>query len=208
MPGIGKYTKGKKFQLRSGNNPMFKDIGSTSPNKDMITGSYAHKFEGDSGNTPTYLKEFGIGKGTSPTDYKIKKGDTLSEIAAANNTTVEALMKANPNIKDPNKIIAGADLNLSSKDDQTKGNKEVETKSDADAIDKGVGDTKQPKVNKWKTRLNTMYDAAVQGFTTATDSVYGTGIVPADGDIIYSDKEKNEKDEETGEQKVDKLINK
>ncbi len=33
MPGIGKYTKGKKFELRSGNKPSgFKMIGS-SPNK-------------------------------------------------------------------------------------------------------------------------------------------------------------------------------
>jgi hypothetical protein len=32
MPGIGKYTKGKKFQLRSGNNPMFKSMGSSPAN--------------------------------------------------------------------------------------------------------------------------------------------------------------------------------
>jgi len=83
------------FKLRSGNKPLkFKQMGATpakhwvwggdkyhgegkhpdephkeeeeSPTKDMKTGSYAHKFEDDSKNTPAYLKEFGVGKGTSP----------------------------------------------------------------------------------------------------------------------------------------------
>jgi hypothetical protein len=45
--------------------------------------------------------------------YKIKSGDTLSGIATANKSTVADLMKYNPNIKDPNKISAGANLNLS-----------------------------------------------------------------------------------------------
>lgn len=44
-------------------------------------------------------------------EYTIKSGDTLSQIAQANNTTVEALAKANQ-IADPNKIIAGATLTL------------------------------------------------------------------------------------------------
>jgi LysM repeat protein len=44
-------------------------------------------------------------------DYVIKKGDTLSAIAQANKTTVDALAKANQ-IADPNKIIAGATLRL------------------------------------------------------------------------------------------------
>jgi LysM repeat protein len=43
---------------------------------------------------------------------KIKPGDTLTKIAKENGTTVDALMKANPNIKDPNKIFAGNTLNV------------------------------------------------------------------------------------------------
>lgn len=43
---------------------------------------------------------------------KIKYGDTLSGIARANGTTVAALMQANPNIKDPNRISAGGTLSL------------------------------------------------------------------------------------------------
>lgn len=44
-------------------------------------------------------------------EYTIKSGDTLSQIAKAQNTTVEALAKANQ-IADPNKIIAGNVLKL------------------------------------------------------------------------------------------------
>ncbi len=46
------------------------------------------------------------------TNYEIKSGDTLGAIAAANNTTVEELMKKNPGIKDKNKITAGQTINL------------------------------------------------------------------------------------------------
>ena len=67
MAGIGKYTKGKKFTLKSGNNPAFKMIGNTEAGDSPIT------------------NEFGIGKGVSPYKegekeekglwYKGKKGD-------------------------------------------------------------------------------------------------------------------------------------
>src|SRR3989344_4418203 len=42
----------------------------------------------------------------------IQKGQTLSGIAKSNGTTVDVLLKANPSIKDPNKIYAGANLSL------------------------------------------------------------------------------------------------
>lgn len=44
--------------------------------------------------------------------YTIQSGDTLSQLALNNKTTVADLMKANPNITDANKIYAGASLNL------------------------------------------------------------------------------------------------
>lgn len=44
--------------------------------------------------------------------YQIKPGDTLSKIAKDRGTTVDAILKANPQITDPNKIQAGATLNL------------------------------------------------------------------------------------------------
>ena len=43
--------------------------------------------------------------------YKIKPGDTLSQIAKKNNTTIKTLQKIN-NIKDPNKIRAGKSINI------------------------------------------------------------------------------------------------
>jgi LysM repeat protein len=42
----------------------------------------------------------------------IKSGDTLSQIAQQNNTSVEALMQANPQITDPNMIVAGESLTI------------------------------------------------------------------------------------------------
>ena len=42
----------------------------------------------------------------------IKQGDTLSKLATANGTTVAELMKANPNITNPNLIYAGKTLNV------------------------------------------------------------------------------------------------
>jgi len=44
--------------------------------------------------------------------YTIQQGDTLSALAAQYGTTVEELMKANPNITDPNKIYTGNELNI------------------------------------------------------------------------------------------------
>lgn len=44
--------------------------------------------------------------------YKIKHGDTLSEIAQRNGTTVEEIMKSNPSIKDANWITADSTINL------------------------------------------------------------------------------------------------
>lgn len=55
----------------------------------------------------------GSGSGSSST-YQIAYGDTLSEIAQANGTTVQALMRANPSITNSDKIYAGQTINLSS----------------------------------------------------------------------------------------------
>jgi nucleoid-associated protein YgaU len=46
----------------------------------------------------------------TPSVYTIKKGDTLSKIAAAHGVTIEDLMAANPTIKDPNKIALGQQI--------------------------------------------------------------------------------------------------
>ena len=50
-----------------------------------------------------------FGGGAGAAEYTIQPGDTLSDIAKAQNTTVEALMKAN-NITNPDLIMAGAKI--------------------------------------------------------------------------------------------------
>ncbi|WP_224240059.1 LysM peptidoglycan-binding domain-containing protein [Hyalangium gracile] len=44
--------------------------------------------------------------------YRIQSGDTLSKLAQRYNTSVSALMKANPQVKDANKIFTGKMLNI------------------------------------------------------------------------------------------------
>ncbi len=44
--------------------------------------------------------------------YQIQPGDTLSGLAQRFHTTVDALMKANPQIKNPNLIVAGQSLEI------------------------------------------------------------------------------------------------
>jgi len=48
------------------------------------------------------------------TSYSIKSGDTLSQIAKKQGTTLKALLAANPNIKDANKIRVGQKIKLGS----------------------------------------------------------------------------------------------
>lgn len=50
--------------------------------------------------------------GGSGATYTISKGDTLSKIAAANGTTVAALLSLNPEIKDVNVIYVGQSINV------------------------------------------------------------------------------------------------
>lgn len=48
----------------------------------------------------------------TPTLYTIKKGETLSKIAAAHGITIEELLAANPDIKNPNRISEGQQITI------------------------------------------------------------------------------------------------
>jgi nucleoid-associated protein YgaU len=54
------------------------------------------------------------GRGKGGGSYSIKSGDTLSQIAKKQGTTLKALLAANPGIKDPNKIRVGQKIKLGS----------------------------------------------------------------------------------------------
>ena len=53
--------------------------------------------------TPAAAEEGGV--------YEVKRGDTLSKIAAANNMTLKQLLAKNPQIKDANRISVGQKIN-------------------------------------------------------------------------------------------------
>lgn len=52
-------------------------------------------------------------------DYTVKKGDTLSAIAKKYGTTVEAILKANPQIKNANLIKVGEVIRIPGKEEET-----------------------------------------------------------------------------------------
>jgi hypothetical protein len=53
--------------------------------------------------------------GSAVARYVVKPGDNLTKIAKMVNSTVEELMKNNPEIKDPNKIDIGQEIVIVSK---------------------------------------------------------------------------------------------
>ena len=55
-----------------------------------------------------------LGRRKGGGSYSVKSGDTLSQIAKKQGTTLKALLAANPSIKDPNKIRVGQKIKLSS----------------------------------------------------------------------------------------------
>ena len=75
---------------------------------------------GGTGSGPSASPSSGAGPSVSvaptvppaptPILYTIKKGDTLSKIAAAHGISVDELLAANPTIKDPNKIALGQQI--------------------------------------------------------------------------------------------------
>jgi murein DD-endopeptidase MepM/ murein hydrolase activator NlpD len=65
-------------------------------------------FTGDTLNVPTARDQ-----ASSTTDtHRIERGDTLSELAQRYNTTVSDFLKANPQIRDPDRIYAGDTLKV------------------------------------------------------------------------------------------------
>lgn len=70
--------------------------------------------------------------------YKIKSGDTLSQIAKSKGTTLKAIMAANPSIKNANRIRVGQTIKIPSGDKSSNPYKGM-TRSEM----KGLGSQKQ-----------------------------------------------------------------
>jgi len=116
------------------------------------------------------LKEVLKDKGTaSPVKTKsssvtIKKGDTLSQIAKDNGTTLKALKEANPQIKDLNKIRIGQKINLSSKVEDRK------------SVYQGMSKSEMAAITKRK-KGGTMKDLSGDGKITKKDILIGRGVI-------------------------------
>tara|TARA_R100001509_G_scaffold35696_1_gene18915 strand:- start:74 stop:1612 length:1539 start_codon:yes stop_codon:yes gene_type:complete len=78
-------------------------LGGTGQKFDVTTGQLVGS--GGAGFNP-FMRQ------ATPTTATVQSGDTLSQIAKDNNTTVDAILKANPNITDPNVISAGQTINI------------------------------------------------------------------------------------------------
>ena len=74
----------------------------------------ANDFHGQAGFT-SYIED-GLTAGNDTHVYEIQAGDTLSEIADANHTSVAHLMELNPDITDPNLIYASHNLVIPNND--------------------------------------------------------------------------------------------
>jgi LysM repeat protein len=64
------------------------------------------------GDTSNSFTTGGPGEGDGGTTYTIQQGDTLSDIAARTHTSVDSLMKANPDLTNPDVLKTGQEIKL------------------------------------------------------------------------------------------------
>ena len=105
---FGKFAKGKKVTATSGNT-VTRGISKPDAKKRPKPMQNLNKAISDA--LPKGKSKTSKTSSTSKS-YTIKKGDTLTKIAKANNTTVDAIMKKNTQIKDKNLIYSGKTLKL------------------------------------------------------------------------------------------------
>ncbi|MEX0597126.1 MAG: LysM domain-containing protein [Candidatus Paceibacterota bacterium] len=106
-PVGGNRLSGGTTATKSSNNPPTPRMRPAAP---MSGGTTA---KNSINNPPTpRMRPQSVGAKPATSGYRIQRGDTLSSIAKSRGTTVAALMKANPNIKNANRIRAGDSLNF------------------------------------------------------------------------------------------------
>lgn len=86
--------------LTNSSNPQFFPVT-------QVTAPVAKKTQPDTRGAPKKVEV-----NANSTEYTIRKGDTLSLIAKRYNTTIEAILRANPNIKNPNLIFPGEKIKI------------------------------------------------------------------------------------------------
>ena len=183
-------------------------------------------FKMRSGNKPTFakLRTFGIGKGTSPykeTDYAEMQKESAKNDPRYADMTLEEYEKEVKRQIEMKKKTGSYDAKNAFSDKNTEENKsdaEItntdpsdENKDVSDAV--GKPETQDKKGNKKKALgkiFSSLGKIGASALTGGLDAVYGTGKVKFAGGgtkLEYS-KDKNKKDDETGEERVDKLIGK
>jgi len=78
-------------------------------------------------------------------EVTIKSGDTLTSLAKRYGTTVAELMKANPAIKDANKIVAGAKLTIPGQEKKVIGDEDAAKKAQSEAEQAQIKQHEQEK---------------------------------------------------------------
>jgi hypothetical protein len=197
------FKKTRGFTLRSGNKPSMSSF------KMM-------------GSSPANMRSFGIGEGTSPAPVKDAWADALKKDPDLNKHVAERdkhekgsaeyekwqakINAAHGKVRNQETLKKDQD-NLANKE-ETKEDAEVSTDDDATNIkaDGGGGD-KASLIGKIGKGAKGVGGALFQGLTHGLDAVYGTGKVNVGNSITVS-QPKKKKDDKTGEEKVDEIINK
>ena len=155
MAGLGDYTKGKKFTLKSGNSPAFKMMGNIEAGDSPIT------------------KDFGIGKGTSPYQMSAKSWKKNEEMRE------EVDAAAAPKYKSPYLEEESATATETETETETETKTETETAAQKEerlkkeVAEQAIADKKAKRKAGWK-------KAAQIGLATVTgglDAVYGSGKI-------------------------------
>lgn len=158
----------------------------------LAPGAYNPSSGGSSGGT-----SYSSAQRPAPAPYTIKSGDTLSAIARANNTTVQALMAANPNIANPNVIYAGSSLTIPtgqtytpatqpSTTQTTTTNKTTETANQYKQPTYELPTTPQPKPSGYTVSAGDTLSKIAQQYGLTAQELYNvnSGVIGPDPNLI------------------------
>ena len=112
-------------------NPQYRNAVIDENTTDIIKPMLEAQYQPIMGIPRKYFPFAEGGETIPPTQYVVKKGDTLGKIAAANNTSIASIMRNNENIADPNVISVNQKINLAT---QSAGAPKEEVYRDWDTI--------------------------------------------------------------------------